>query len=768
MARLVRTKVEFEGHIREQEVVVEEDGLAPWSTSGAMVSVGRPMTRTDGRVRVTGAAEYTQDIRLPGMLWGAILRSPHPHARIRTIDTSAALEISGVLDVLTHENCPEIPWYADSMLFDRTLRFHGDEVASVVALTEQAAQDAIAAIRVEYEELHFVTDLAAAAEPTAPQIRPGTSPGSNRTRDPQTYVRGDVTRGLADADVSVKATFRTPSALHNSFETHGSVAMWEGEELTVWDSTQSIFGVRASLASTLDLPVANVRVISRFMGGGFGSKNDLGKYTVLAALHARRTGRPVRMTLNREGENLAAGHRPPAMITVEIGARKDGKLTAIRLSSLLSSGAHGDGGFQIGGPARELYACENVETVQEAVYTNTGPGCAFRAPGYVAGTFALESAMDDLAAKLKIDPLELRRLNYARENQSRGISYSQKHLLESYERGAAEIRWENRREAPRVPTAGKVRGIGMASQVWGGGGSPPSYALCRLNPDGTFDVLTGTHDLGTGTKTVMTQVAAEELGVAPETIRITIGDTLTCPYSLLSAGSLTVPSVGPAVRAAAADARRQLLDIAAVVLETDAEKLTVRDGQVVGGSSPMTVAEIAARIGNYMIIGKGARGPNPDDVSVNTFGAQFAEVEVDVETGAVRVLRIVAAHEFGRVLNPLTLSSQIEGGVFQGTGYALFEERIVDATSGRSVNANLTDYRLPGIVDVPEVVSIFTGPPDATSNNTGAKGAGEPPIIPPAAAIANAVYNAIGVRVTELPMTRKRVLEAIKAAREEA
>jgi len=277
--------------------------------------------------------------------------------------------------------------------------------------------------------------------------------------------------------------------------------------------------------------------------------------------------------------------------------------------------------------------------------------------------------------------------------------------------------------------------------------------------------MTGTHDLGTGTKTVMTQIAAEELGVPMDRIRITIGDTLTCPYSLLSAGSLTVPSVGPTVRAAANDAKTQILDIAASLLDASAEELSIADGVISVAddeSRSVTLEEVARTIGNYMVIGKGARGPNPSEVSVNTFGAQFAEVEVDTQTGEVRVLRIVAAHEFGRVLNPLTLSSQIEGGVFQGVGFAMMEERIMDPSTGRFVNPNLSEYRLPTALDIPTVDSLFIGPPDEQSNNTGAKGAGEPPIIPPAAAIANAVFNATGVRVRELPLTRARVLEALK------
>ena len=768
MAKLVRTQVEFEGHIREVEVVVEQDDLRPWAAGSAMVHVGEPRPRTDGAARVTGTAEYTSDVRLPGMLWGVILRSPHPHARIRSIDAGAARLAAGVADVITCDDCDDVAWYGNSRLLDRTVRYHGDEVACVVADSEQAALDAIELVSVDYEVLHHVVDTEAAAEPTAPQIHPDLSPGRNRASEPGRYLRGDVEAGMREADVTVAARYRTPSALHNSFETHGSVAMWESDELTVWDSTQNIFGVRGQLAAKLGIPLAKVRVISRYMGGGFGSKNDLGKYTMLAVLAARRTGRPVRIMLSREEEMLAAGHRPPAVIDVELGAKSDGTLTCIKARSMISPGAYGSGGFQVCGPMREYYQCDNVETVQEAVYTNTGPACAFRAPGYLEGTFALESAMDELAEALGMDPLEIRIRNYAERNQPRNMPYSQKHLLESYRSGSESVRWKNRRPVPRRVPSGKVRGIGVATQGWGGGGSPPSYALVRLNPDGTFDLMTGTHDLGTGTKTVMTQIAAEELGVAMDRIRITIGDTLTCPYSLLSAGSLTVPSVGPAVRAAANDAKRQILDIAGTILDADPQALTIADGAITGASDPsrsITMDEVAHRMGNYMVIGKGARGPNPDDVSVNTFGAQFADVEVDTDTGEITVLQIVAAHELGRVLNPLTLSSQIEGGVFQGFGLAVMEERIMDRSTGRFVNPNLTDYRLPTALDVPRVTSLFIGPPDERSNNTGAKGAGEPPIIPPAAAIVNAVYNATGVRMREVPLTRQRVLTALEEGR---
>ena len=767
MAIIRKQQVEVEGRWHEEEVIVEQDDLAPWADKQPMTHVGRGRPRTDAEARVTGTAKYTYDVAPPGMLWAGILHSPYPHARVKSIDTSRAAALPGVRCILTHDDCRHIAWNDDTPLLTDIARFHGDEIAAVAAESEAVVADALELVSVEYEELPFVVDPVAALAEGAVEIHPGSNPGGNRAAPPEEYSRGDVERGFAEAEVVIEARYRTPAAVHNSFEPHGSVAMWENDLLTVWDTTQHIFGIRAELAEKLSIPLNKVRVISQYMGGGFGAKNGLSKATALAAIMARKTRRPVKLMLTREQENLASGHRPPAVVDIELGARKDGTLTAVRARAISTAGAYGGYGFSICGPMHELYRCDNVETVQEEVFINTGPSCAFRGPGYVEGIFALDSAMDELAAALDMDPLELRLANYADSNQVRQMPYSAKHLRESYRSGAAAI---GRHERSSGGDGRRRRGIGMASQVWGGGGAPPSYATMRVNADGTFDLATGTQDLGTGTKTVMTQVAAEELGVAEEKIRITIGDTLACPYSLLSAGSLTVPSVSPAVRNAASEVKRQLLDLAAAMLETDAAQLDIRNGDVVacpGGERKLTVDEVAAKAGNYMIIGKGARGPNPTDSSVNTFGVQFAEVEVDTDTGEVTVLRVVAAHEFGRVLNPLTLSSQIEGGVLQGVGYGTLEERVMDTRIGRVVNANLTDYQLPTAMDTPEITSLFTGPPDTVANNVGAKGAGEPPIIPTAPAIANAVYAATGARIREIPITPARVLEALRKGGEE-
>ncbi len=756
MPKVIKTKTEFEGRTLEEYVVVEGEGLEPWEPHAPLKFVGKGISRIDGPERATGKALYTCDVQLPGMLYGKILRSPHPHAKIKKIDTHRAEKLPGVRAVLSSHNTPKISFRRQTFLFDEIVRYVGDEVACVIADSEEIAQDALELIEVEYEPLPFVLDPEEALQPDAPKVH---SWGNLLNGEPEVYERGDLNRGWAEAHVIVEGTFRTQCALHNCMEPHGSVALWEGDTLTVWDSTQHIFGVREGLARLLGLPLHKVRVIKKYMGGGFGSKNNLGKYTVIAALGAKVTGRPVKIILDRHEENLAAGNRPSSVQHLKIGAKHDGTLTALELKALVAAGAYCLWPPSLGGPARELYLCPNVKTAQYTVFTNTGPLSAFRAPGYVEGTFALESLMDELAKKLALDPLELRLKNYAEFDQTTGRPYSTKGLRECYERGAKLFGWPKRPES-----SGRFRrGFGMASQIWSGNGMPPAYALVKINPDGSATVITGTQDIGTGTKTVLAQIAAEELGFPMEKISVEIGDTQTGLYAPLSAGSMTVASVGPAVRMAAHDARQQLLEVAAQVLEVPRESLTISDGRLKSPAlkEPITVQEVLKNLENFMIIGRGAREPNPQDVTVNTFGAQFAEVTVDPETGAVKVERIVALHDSGRVINPLTLSSQVEGGIIQGLGYALYEQRVMDRNTGIVVNGNLEHYKIPTVLDVPEILCDMIDRPDLRANNLGAKGVGEPPIIPTAAAIANAVADALGVRIFELPITRDRVLKAL-------
>lgn len=745
--------------------VVETAELPVWDVDAGLGVVGRGLPRVEGPEKVTGRARYAYDVRLPGQLYARVLRSPLPHARVRSVDTRRARAAPGVRAVIGVADAPDIEWYDGSALFDRTVRFVGEEVAAVAADSEEQADDALALIEVDYEPLPFVLTLEAALEPGAPAVRDS----GNVSGEPERYQRGDAEAGLRRADVVVDEVYTTQTALHNCLEPHGCTAAWEGERLVLWDSTQAIFDVREEVAAKLALPEHRVRVIKQHMGGGFGSKQVAWKHTVIAALLARRAGRPVQLMLDREAENLAAGNRNATRQRVRLGASRDGTLTAIAARIEQAAGAYMVGGeaSDTGAIFRTLYRCPNVSTEQVTVYTNTGPAVAFRAPGHVEGAFALESAMDELARALDMDPLELRRRNHAREDQQKRRPYTSPDSLPlCYDRVAEAFGWPERRTP--AATGPRRRGFGMAAHDWGGGGYPPGYAWIKLNSDGTAEVLTGTQDIGTGTRTGLTQVAAEELGLPVEAVVLHLGDTGTGVYAPVSSGSATQATIGPAIRAAAAEAKRHLLEAAAPMLEAAPGDLRVRDGVVSVVGAPhrtLGVADVTRRISPHMIQGHGARGPNPSGKSVRTFGAQCVEVEVDVETGEVRVLRVVASHDCGRIVNPTLVDSQVVGGVIQGIGFALLEERVVDGRTGVVLNANLEEYKIPTVADVPSIVHARLGRPDPEANPTGAKGIGEPPLVPTAPAIASAIFDAVGVRLREAPLSRRRLLDALAAAR---
>jgi len=763
MARVIKTKYEFEGRFYEKYIVVEGEDVRPWGDDQQFSIIGKNQSRIDGHERVTGTAKFTHDIDLPGLLYGKILRCPHPHARIKRIATQKAEQLPGVRAVLTHLNTPRILWHAgQTYLFDTELRYAGEEVACVIVEDEAVGSDALAFIEIEYEPLPFVIDPVEAMQTGTPEVQPG---GNLLTGEPEVYERGDMKQGFSEADAVVQGEFQTPTALHNCLETHGSVALWEGDALTLWDSTQHIHGVRDQVAQALGLSQNKVRVIKHYMGGGFGSKNNAGKYSVLAALAAKQTGRPVKLLLDRGEENLAAGNRPASIQTLKIGAKQDGTLTAIYHKSIVALGAYALWMASPCGPTRRMYRCANVKTEDYGVFTNSGPFLAFRAPGYVEGAFALESIIDELAQKLNLDPLELRLKNYAETDPITAQPYTTKGLRHTYHRGAELIGWQDRGNIKRdLATSNEKIGFGMASQVWGGGGGPPAYALIKINPDGTAVVITGTQDIGTGSKTVLAQIAAETLGFPISAVDVRLGDTQLGVYAPLSAGSMTLPSVGPAVRAAAENARDRLLDVASQILEIPAEQLTVENGEVkdIQTSDRMPISKILRKVGSYMIVGHGARGPNPENKNVNTFGAQYAMVTVDIETGQIRVNKIIAVHESGRIINPMTAHSQLIGGIIQGLGFALTEQRWLDPGIGLVVNADLDQYKIPTMEDIPEILAEMIDLPDAAVNSIGAKGLGEPPIIPLPAAVANAVADALGRRLYRLPLTPDYVLKQLQ------
>jgi xanthine dehydrogenase YagR molybdenum-binding subunit len=677
------------------------------------------------------------------MLQTAVLRSPFARARVTGLDLDAARAARGVRAVLGPgelEVLQEEPGYV------------GQAVAAVAADTFGQAQAALEQLNVEWEPLEPLLDPDEAVRQ------------ESFVSDVKTYERGDFERGVAEADVVVEAEYRTQVVLHNSLETHQAVCHWEDDGITVYISTQYIWGIRDSVAEHLGLPPDKVRVVCHAMGGGFGAKNGPGDYTPIAAELAKRTARPVKCALTRREENLAAGNRNATIQRLTAAAKSDGTLVALGGEFINAIGFSG-WSASTEGPMKMLYACDNVRTVQYPAKLNLPPMAAFRAPGFVEGTFALECLLDEVAAKLDLDPLELRRRNYASSDRVEDRPFSSKNLEECYRR--AEPHWAKREEVRARSNGPWKHGVGLASQIWYGGGGPPSYAWIRLGADGRVQVVTAMQDIGTGTRTAMAQIAAEELGIPVDQVQVSLGDSARGPYAAISAGSSTVPSMGPAVRSAAADVKRQLLELAAQRFHLEERVLDLKNGQIVSADgSSWPLSEITGLLEDGQILGKGSRGPNPAGMQVLTFGVQVAEVAVDVETGEVRVEKIVAIHDVGRVINKLGASSQVEGGIIQGVGHTLSEERIVDPATGSVLTRTLDAYKLPTIADVPEIVTDLVDVPDPHLTNLGAKGLGEPPIVPTAAAIANAIRDATGADVRSLPISREEMLRALHEAAE--
>jgi xanthine dehydrogenase YagR molybdenum-binding subunit len=457
------------------------------------------------------------------------------------------------------------------------------------------------------------------------------------------------------------------------------------------------------------------------------------------------------------------GNRPDSVQTISAGAKKDGTLTALEHRSHGAAGAY-PSGAGCSTPLKTLYQCPNVKTEEFTVMINAGRARPFRAPGHVQGTFALESILDTLAEKIGMDPLDFRKKNHADIDQTNGMPYTSKRLLECYEKGAAAIGWYTRRKPPGSGKGPVKTGLGLASQIWWGGGGPPAYATIKLNRDGSARVLTGTQDIGTGTYTYVAQVAAEVLSIPIDRIEVILGDTGVCPYGPTSGGSVTTPSVSPAVRDAAENLKAKLISGAAAELKVPEGELRYSDGVIThqaDSAKSIAIGDVVDRMGARVLTATGARAENPRGYAINTFGVQFAEVEVDTETGKVRVKKIVAAHDVGRVLNPMAMENQFHGGILQGLSFALMEERAMDAYTGKVLNTNFFTYKIPTAADTPEIEVIIASDADTLISSVGAKGVGEPAMIPTPGAIANAVYNAIGVRIKELPITPDKVLNAL-------
>jgi xanthine dehydrogenase YagR molybdenum-binding subunit len=741
--------------------------------------VGKPMPRIDAYERVSGSAVYPSDVSLPDMLYAAILRSPHAHARVLSVDTGEAEKMPGVRGVMTAATAgANLEWTYGrgfkTKLFEPHCRHEGEEVAAVAAETPYQAWDALNAIKVKYEVLPFVVDEQKAFEPGAPAIHEG----GNRSGDPQVYERGNVEKGFAEADVVLEESYRTECELHTPMELHGCVAKWDGDRLTLWESTQGVYAVQARVAEVLGLPLANVRVIGHYMGGGFGSKLQPGKYTIIAALLAKKTARPVKLFITREETYLCVGNRPPANMKLKAGVKKDGTLTALEMTVLGTGGAYPAGGASnVDFVVRDLYTCPNVRTRLTDVYVNAGPARPCRAPGHPQGAWALEQMMDALAEAIQSDPVALRLKNIPLYSQSRegNPPYTTTGLKECLEEGARTFGWEEaRKRAAGSKKGGPLRrGVGMASALWAaGGGGPPSTVVVKLFADGSVNLNMGASDIGTGTKTVMAMVVSEELGVPLHKIQIEHADTGTTQFATPSGGSKTIPTESPTVRAAALEVRRQLFELASKDLKVDVSDLMARDGEVISKTDPSRKIKISG-LSDFrrrgVLLGVGYRGPNPTGKAVNPFAAQFCEVEVNMQTGEVRIVRFLGTNDSGRVMNRLTFDNQVIGGITWGIGLAMTEARILDTRqTGKMVNRNWHDYKLPTALDMPvKMESLPIDRQDPEANTAGAKGLGEPVTIPTAAAIANAIYNATGIRVTKTPINPMTLSQRLTGRRKE-
>lgn len=731
----------YHEEFRDKET--EEPEVLPSPEKEEFEIIGKPTPRIDGKKIVTGRAPYTHDLKLRGMLQGKILRSPHACAEILSMDLSEAQNLPGV--------------YTAIQLKKGRLIYAGEQVAAVAAEDETTAEKALKLIKVAYKILPFVVTEEKAMEEGAPQVHE--SANVQKFND---YNLGDIEKGFQEADVVLERRYKTAVEIHHPSETHGSLAKWQGDRLTVWDSTQAIFNVRDGLARALQIPASRVKVIKTYMGGGFGSKLGLNDYSVVAAMLAKKAKRPVKIILSRKENALCVGNRPSSFQTIKGGVKKDGTLTALYLKNYTCGGiGRGD---RCSEPLIDVYECPNVKVEEYTVFTHTGAARPTRAPGHVQGTFALEGFLDELADEIGLDPLELRSKNYTNENRGgTGIPYSSKGLDQCYQLGAKKIGWERRNKKPGQDKNKIRRGLGMASQIWWGVGRPETLADIKFHQDGSVEVVCGTQDIGCGTRTYMATITAETLGLKPKDVTVKIGETVY-PWCGSSGGSTTAPSVAPAVRDAALKAAEFLKEQAANKLNIKAAEVAIGNKKLFDKNNPsqsVSFKEILGELRREKVF-HGEYTGRPSEYAYNTFGAHFAEVEVDTETGQIKVLKVVAVHESGRILNRLTAESQVIGGVTQGVSAALFEERIMDETTGNLVNPNLRDYKIATSVDIPEIVPLFVDLVDPRINILGNKGLGEPPRIPSSAAVANAVYNAIGVHLREIPMTPDKVLQVLK------
>lgn len=729
-----------------------------------MAFIGAPLDRKEGRAKVTGAAKYAAEFDVEGLAHAVLVQSTIASGSIISIDTAAAARMPGVLLIVTPDNAMRLQLkkvapqaVTAPFLQDRSIVYQGQHVAVVVAETLEQAQDAAGHVTVKYIETpaRTVMDRHVSAAVVPKNFR-----GGQRSPD---SLRGNPDAAFAAAPVQVAQTYTTPVEHHNPMEAHATIATWHNGGLTVWHTTQGISGAKKMLAGLFGLEPDRVRVICPHLGGGFGSKGNAWPPLSLAAMAAKMLGRPVKLELTRQQMFTSNGYRPRTIQTVKLGADRDGKLVALRHDGFSQTSTAELGEFcEPFALASELmYSVPNAAVSHRLVEVNQGLPTYMRAPGEAPGIYALESAMDELAVAANVDPIELRLRNYADIDEHTKLPFSSKKLRECYATGAEMFGWSKRTAAPRSMRDGRfLVGYGMASSTYPMNRSL-AHARVRLGADGTVLVQAGSQDIGTGTYTVMSQVAADGLGVDVSRVRVELGDS-SLPPSPVSGGSMTVASLGPAVQKATAMVRDRVFRLAAAHWATDPAALTLRDGIVSGPSGKMSVAELMAReqVPHVEETAETKPGDETKHYSMHSFGAQFCEVRVDPDLGEVRVSRWVGAFDCGRVLNAKTARSQLIGGITFGIGMALLEATHVDAATGRYTNQNVSEYLMAVNADIPDIRTHLVANEDLISNSLGARGLGELPMVGAAAAVANAVFHATGKRVRDLPIRIEDVLTA--------
>lgn len=735
--------------------------------------IGDPIDRIDGREKVTGSARYSADTKLPNLLHGVLVMSTVPSGTIRQIDTSATMKVPGVVIVMTHENAPKLPGLEKNkqseqatdrilqLMQDNRIFYNNQPVAIVMADTLEHATEGAEKVRVSYEAKPHKPEL---PTQTTEVVTPEKLP---RVDDQVDTKRGDAKAGMSAAASRVEVTYQTPTQIHNALEPHAYVSAWDGDKLTIYATTQGVSAYQKRVYELFGMPKENVRVITHYLGGGFGSKGTTFSPGILGPMAAKLANRPVKLVLKREQMFGTVGSRSATVQPFTVGAKADGEFTSMTHDTLAQTGEMDDFAEPAGTITRMLYACPNLDTSHKILRTTIGPTSPMRAPGEASGVFALESAVDEMAEKLNMDPLALRLKNYAETDPNKNLPFSSKSLRACYEQGAERFGWAKRQAKPRSTRDGHyLVGMGMATTVYPVNRGE-STAKVQLNPDGTVRVETATQDLGTGTFTIMTQLAAEVFDISPDLVTLAAGDS-QYPEASNSGGSRSTVTTGSAVivashevlkmakKMAYSDKQSPLYSAAEAEIVAENGRLQLRTDSKKGES----FAELLKRNGGKPIEAtkESKAGEEKDKYSMSAFGAVFVEVRVDEALGEVRVTRLLGTIAAGHIVNEKTARSQVMGGMVWGASAALHEHALRDPRYGRIMNANLAEYHVPVNADIGNIDAFFIAEKDDIANPAGVKGIGEIGIVGTTAAIANAIYNATGKRIRELPITPDKLL----------